>query len=158
LTGFDEVVAKGGLPKEILEKKDPNAISPRRRGLKQGGLLFLSGIVIVPILGILTAMFNGEGFLPGLAAIITFLGGFIRMIYALVFESGIPTLEAEGMVQTLKNDLIGKKVTNKALPPQQSEPIPAGYQPPAGNWRETADLQPTSVTEETTRTLHNKQI
>lgn len=117
MDGMSEIIDHGGLPEAILEKRDPNAISPRRRGLKQGGLLFLSGFVIVPVLGIFTAMFNGEGFLVGLAAILTFLAGFIRMIYALVFQSGIPTLEDEGMVETLKNDLLGRASAQKALPP-----------------------------------------
>jgi hypothetical protein len=155
MTGLSEIVKQGGLPKEILEQHDPNAISPRRRGLKQGGLMFLSGILIVPILGILTSMVNGEGYFVGIAAILTFLGGIIRMIYALVFESGVPTLENEGLVENLKKDLLGKQ-SQKALPPQQTEPISTEYQPPAGHWRETADLQPTSITDNTTKTLKDK--
>ncbi len=156
MTGMAEVVENGGLPKEVIDQKHPEAMSPRRRGLKQGGLLFLSGGVIVPILGILTSMFNGEGYIVGMAAILTFLAGILRMIYALVFQSGVPTLENEGIVDTVKKDLLGKPVNNKALPPQQSEPISTEYNPPQVNWRDSDDLQPVSVTEETTRTLDKK--
>lgn len=159
MEGMIEVVSNGGLPQEVLDKKHPEAMSPRRRGLKQGGLLFLSGGVIVPILGVLTAMMNGEGYVVGIAAILTFLAGILRMIYALVFQSGVPTLENESIVDTYKKDLLGKTASEneKALPPQQTEPIPDSYQAPnAGNWRATEDLQPTSVTEETTRTLNKK--
>ena len=147
--GMSEIVANGGLPREILDRKHPKALSPRRRGLKQGGLLFLSGGVIVPVLGLLTEMMNGEGYIVGLAAILTFLAGFLRMLYALIFQSGIPTLEDEGIVETLKNDLIGRTGKEKALPAQQNEPIPFEYQVPVGNWRETADLQQTNTTKET---------
>ncbi len=155
MIGMNDVIENGGLPKEILDKKHPDAISPRRRGLKQGGLLFLSGIIVVPILGIFTAMMNGEGYAAGIAAILTFLGGIIRMIYAL-FESGTPTLENDGMVSTLKNDLLGIKKKQKALPPQQTEPIETNFQPPAGHWRETAELQPTEASEKQTQTFNKK--
>lgn len=157
MTGMLEVVDNGGLPKSIIDKHDPNAISPRRKGLMQGGKLMLSGFVIVPILGVLTAMMNGEGFVVGIAAILTFLAGFVRMIYALIFQSGTPTTATnDGAVETIKQELIGKIKQDKALPPQQTEPITNVYQPPAGNWRETSDLQQTSVTEDTTKTLHKK--
>ena len=158
MTGIADVVANGGLPKEVIDQKNPQAMSPRRRGLKQGGLLFLSGGVIVPILGILTAMMNGEGYVVGIAAILTFLAGLLRMIYALVFQSGVPTLENESIVDTYKKDLLGKTAdeNEKALPPKQSEPISVDYDPPSGNWRETGDFQPVSVTEDTTKTLNKK--
>lgn len=156
MTGLDEVVENGGLPKEILEKKDPNAISPRRRGIKQGALLFLSGILIVPLIAILMEALNGQEEIVAIAAILTFVGGIVRMIYAL-FQLGIPTLENEGIVQTLRNDLTGKKVNNKALPPQQTEPIPVNFQPPvAGNWRETADLEMENADEKVTKTFNKK--
>ncbi len=156
MTGLDEVVENGGLPKEILEKKDPNSISPRRRGIKQGALLFLSGILIVPLVAILMEVINGQEEIVAIAAILTFVGGIVRTIYAL-FQSGIPTLENEGIVQTLRNDLVGKKVNEKALPPPQTEPINVNFQlPVAGNWRETADLEMANADEKVTETLNKK--
>jgi len=156
MVGMLDVIKNGGLPRTMLDKHDPNAVSPRRRGLKQGGLLFLSGGIIVPVLGVLTSMLNLEGYLAGLAAILTFVAGFLRMVYALVFQSGVPTLEDEGIVDILKKDLLGTTSVQKALPPQQSDPVSGIYAPPSGNWRETADLQPASVIEETTKTLDKK--
>ena len=155
MTGLDEVVQKGGLPKQVLKDTNPDAISPRKAGLKQGGILFLLGFIIVPILGILTSMMNGEGYFVGIAVFLTFVAGLLRMIYAL-FQSGTPMIENDGIVDTLKKDLIGKKLNEKALPPQQTEPIQNVYQPPAGNWRETADLQKANASEKQTKTLHNK--
>lgn len=158
LAGMSEVIENGGLPKEILERSDPNAISPRKRGVKQGGLLMLSSLILVPLLGIFSEIFNIEPALVAVTAIITFWGGFLRIIYALIFQSNVPTLsQNEGFIESVKQNLTGKTNVPNALPPQQSEPISTAYQPPSGNWRETADLQPTSVTEETTRTLNNKK-
>lgn len=156
MAGLMQVVVQGGLPQAIIENNDPNAISPRKRGLKQGGLLFLSGFIIVPLLGLLTAFLNIEPFFPAIAAILTFLAGFLWMVYSLIFQSGVPTSQSHSIIETIKHDLTGKTPTQKSLPAQQTEPIPADFQPALGNWRETADLQLTSVTEETTRTLKDK--
>ncbi len=155
MTGFDAVVKKGGLPKEVLFQQNPNAISPRRSGLKQGALIFLSGILIVPLLAILTEMINAQEEIVAIAAILTFVAGIVRMVYAL-FQSGTPTEENTGIVDSLKSDLIGRKVNEKALPPQQTEPFSINFDQPAGNWRETADLEASAVSEKETKTLHNK--
>ncbi len=156
MQGINEVVANGGLPKEILDKKNPDAVSPRRRGLKQGGLLFLMGVVLVPLIGLLTDMLNGDETIIGIAAIITFLGGIARMLYALIFQSGTPTLKNQGIVDTIKTDLLGKKPVENVLPPMQSEPIPADYQSPVGNWQETGDMEGAKASGKTTKTLNNK--
>src|SRR5205814_7695063 len=71
---------------------EPIPISPRRKGVKQGAVLLLSGAVIVPILGVL-ASFSNAAFpqiLAALAAIICFVGGPFRMLYAALFEEGAP--------------------------------------------------------------------
>lgn len=74
------------------------------------------------------------------------------MAYALMFESsepGVPTLEEKVLAGA--NSL--KSVNANALPPQSSMPASNYFTPAAGNWRDTNDLQPTSVTESTTRLL-----
>ena len=158
MEGMKDVVIKGGLPKAILDQSDPNAISPRWAGVKQGGLLMLSSLILVPLLGILTAIFNGEGFIVGITAIITFWGGFLRILYALIFQSGIRTTEKESFTESVKHTLTGQTQKQKVLPPQQSVPISQSYQPPIGKWRETNDLQPSSVTEEKTQSLNNQEM
>ena len=158
MTGMGEVVRKGGLPQEILDRTHPNAVSPKKRGLKQGGLMMLAGLIIVPLLAIISATLDLHPALVAVTAIVSFWGGVLRMIYALVFESGTPTLNKVSFSDSVKQTLTGKEPAEKALPPQQTDPIPASYHPPAGNWRDTKDLQPTSVTEETTRTLDEKEL
>lgn len=152
MTGLDEVVFNGGL-NQHLETTGVKPITPRRKGLKQGGGLFLAGIFIVSILAVLQEMFRFSEDIVALAAVIFFLGGIVRMVYAL-FESGNPaekTLE-EKVMQTAQK-LLNKKPQVNALPPQQSIPA-SGYVPPnQGNWRDTNDLTPTSVTDNTTKLL-----
>jgi hypothetical protein len=156
MTGIGEVVLTGGLNQQ-LQAGNVKLPTPRKRGLKQGGAWFLLGIFLVPLLGVLSLLIHFPEEIIGLAAIVFFVGGIVRMIYALIFESGNPadkTLE-ENVMQTAQK-LLNKKPQVNALPPQQS--IPAnGYVPPvAGNWRDTNDLQPTSVTDATTKLLEKE--
>ena len=158
MQGMLNIVAQGGLPKEIVDGSDPKAESPKKRGIKQGGILMLSSLILVPVLAMITVMLDAEPFLMVITAIVTFWGGFLRIMYALLFQSGVPTTEVPGFVESVRNDLTGSSSNQTALPPPQDEPIPASYTPPMGKWNETSDLQPTSVTEKTTRTLDKKEF
>ncbi len=159
MTGMDEVIENGGLPKAIIENIDSDAISPRKRGIKQGGLLMLSSFILVPLMAILSDLLHLHSAFVVVTAIITFWGGILRMIYAGIFESKIPSqFEDEGFFESVKNTLSGKSKSQKALPPQQNEPISTVYSPPAESWNETTDFPPTSVTEETTKTLNKKKF
>lgn len=152
MNGLVEIVLNGGVPQEITNHGE-RPKSPRRKGLKQGGGWFLLGILVVPILAILHDMFRFDDKLVALAAVIFFLGGIVRMIFAL-FESGNPaekTLE-ENVYQKAQT-LLGRKPAANALPPQQSIPVDSYAPPRAANWRDTNDLEPASVTDRTTKFL-----
>ncbi len=153
MAGMLNVVGNGGLPKEILDRKDPSAASPRKKGLRQGGLMMLSSLIIIPIVALLVEGFNLPEEILAITAIVTFWGGFLRILYALIFQSKVPTTQNLGFVETIRQDLVGNTNSRQALPPQKSYPIPASYSPPAGNWQDTNELQPTSITENTTKTL-----
>lgn len=157
MSGLAEVVVKGGISQE-LQPSGAKPASPRRKGLKQGGAWFLLGVLVVPILAVLHEIFGFTENIVALAAIIFFLGGILRMIYALIFESGNPaekTLE-ENVMHTAQK-LLNKKPNAAELPPSQSVPA-SGYIPPvAGNWRDTNDLTPTSVTDGTTKLLQKEE-
>jgi hypothetical protein len=60
----------------------------------QGSILFLLGIIIVPILAIMASFAPdvGEvfGFFAAVSASICFVGGPLRMLFAAVFEQGAP--------------------------------------------------------------------
>lgn len=154
LTGVEKLLNAGGAMPEFLATQQQNkGMSARKRGLKNGALLFFSGMILVPLLGILTEIFNGEGYVAGAVAIVTFLGGILRMIYALIFESGDPaqmTLEEE--IAFKSRNLRKPKHEPKSLPARES--IPADYQAPS--WRE--EPEPNSVTEETTNLLKTDEL
>jgi hypothetical protein len=153
MNGLAEVVLNGGMLQQ-MEIKPP---TPRRRGLRQGGAWLLLGVFFVPLLGILHSLLNFPAEFVGIAAIIFFLGGILRMIYAIIFESGNPnekTLE-ENVYQTAQK-LLKKQQQPNALPPQQSIPVDAYAPPTQGTWRDTNDLTPTSVTDNTTKLLNKE--
>lgn len=151
MNGMADVVLKGGLSQIETE---PKPISPRRKGLKQGGGWFLLGAFIVPLLGVLSLLLPFPEEIIGLAAVVFLVGGLLRMIYALIFESGNPadyTLEEN--VYYAAQKLMNKKPNVKELPAQQSIPVDNYAPPRQSSWRETNDLEPSSVTENTTKFL-----
>lgn len=155
MVAVGELVDNNGLiPQKYVQSKGGKN-SLKKKGVKKGAMLFLSGILIVPLMGIIfTGIFNTDGFIVGIAALLTFVGGLLRMLYALLFEPN----EAEGTsleanVMETSRTLLNKKQTANALPPQQSIPTNAYVPPTAGNWRDTNDLQPSSVTDNTTKLL-----
>ena len=153
LDGVIQLLNNGGMIPAYRASDEPVQISPRKRGVKQGGILLLSGILIVPILG-LFASFSTSSFpqmLAALAAMICFIGGPMRMLYAALFEEGAPNPVRH----------YGTPVPMH-VPPQFQPPVqaPALPPPPArapSGWRSrpnTAELaNPPSVTENTTRLL-----
>lgn len=155
MDGVIQLLGNGGMLPAYRDSDEPVKISPRRRGVKQGGLLLLSGIVLVPILGLL-ASFSSSDFpqiLAGLAAIICFIGGPLRMLYAAIFEEGAPTrLRQYGPPLSMR--------APHQFPSQGQAPSlpPAPARPPS-SWRRptTAELaHPPSVTENTTRFLEKE--
>ena len=155
LTGVGDLLHTGGV-NPLTTKRPSSQQSPRKRGLKQGLFLFLLTFLVAPLMGMVTVALRIEPFLVGFAVVLCFIGGLLRMAYALMFESsepGIPTLEEKVLAGA--NSL--KSVNANALPPQSSIPTANYFTPAAGNWRDTNDLQPTSVTESTTRLLDENE-
>ena len=153
LDGVIQLLSTGGIVPTYRSPDDPPQISARRKGVKQGGVLLLSGAVIVPILGVL-ASFSNAMFLEILlafAAIICFLGGPLRMLYAAVFEEGAPnpfTAQRPYMAAQTRPPQFSPHAPQSALPSPPAQPV---------GWRSrpiTAELaNPPSVTENTTRLL-----
>src|SRR5437588_9808777 len=59
LEGVMHLLAHGGMLPRYQPTAGETKISPRRRGVKQGGLLMLIGAIVVPIFGVMS------GFAPG---------------------------------------------------------------------------------------------
>ncbi|MEK7724486.1 MAG: hypothetical protein AAB336_09080 [Acidobacteriota bacterium] len=153
LSDVAEVIANKGISPyktpSRLSKKD----SPRKRGIKQGGMIMLVGsLLVVPIIAILYPFLQFPNVFIPIAAVISFMGGLLRIIYAWMFESSDELVFEQ---ERANSNLIGGKTTQNALPPQQSIPV-TDYASP--NWHTTNELvQPPSVTEDTTKLLQKEK-
>lgn len=155
LDGVIHLLGNGGMLPVYRAPDEPVPASPRRNGVKQGGILLLAGIVVVSLLGAMVS-FTGSNFLYILnifAAIICFVGGPLRMIYAALFEEGAPRprMAYGPPPMAAPRPQFGPPVPQHALPPPLARP--------ATGWRRpnTAELvTPPSVTENTTRLLEKE--
>ncbi len=154
MDGVIQLLGSGGIMPVYRTPDEPGQMSPRKKGVKQGGLLLLSGALVVPILGMFASFANGSTFLEilaALAAIICFIGGPLRMLYAAVFEEGAPkpVHQYGPPIPMHVPQQFGSHGHAPALPPQPARSH--------GAWRRrpnTAELvNPPSVTENTTRLL-----
>lgn len=151
LDGVIQLLGTGGMMPVYHSSDEPVQISPRRKGVKQGAVLLLSGAVIVPILGVL-ASFSNAAFpqiLAALAAIICFIGGPFRMLYAALFEEGAPRRYPTYGPPPVAQQQFGPPRQHTPLPPPPPARTPSAWRKP-----NTAELaNPPSVTENTTRLL-----
>jgi hypothetical protein len=152
----NQILMNGGSMPVFSSEQGATEISPRKRGVKQGGMLFLLGIVLVPALAVLYGWtdFNLFGFLAALSAVLLFVGGPLRMLYAAIFEEGMKyqSMSQQGVYMP----------PPPMYPAQVANPMRAGALPPAPtqqapSWQPrkvTGELvRPPSVTEHTTRLL-----
>jgi hypothetical protein len=143
LTGITQIISNGGiLPQTFYNQTEiqNNVVTIRKKGLKQGGKMILTGLILVPMLGILSEIIGFNTFFIGLTAIITFWGGFLRMIYALIFE-GNETETLEQKAVRFYRKVFKKQKNYEALPPEQSIPVSDFSNNRQGMWRETSDLR-----------------
>ena len=155
MDGVIQLLGSGGILPAYRASDEPVPMSPRRKGVKQGAILLLLGVLLVPILGMF-ASFAGGTFLEilaGLAAIICFVGGPLRMLYAALFEEGAPKPRYYGPPTPMH-------VPQQFTPHPQAHALPPQPARPPGGWRRrpnTAELaNPPSVTENTTRLLEKE--
>jgi hypothetical protein len=151
LDGVIQLLANGGMLPAFHQDQGPKEISPRRKGVRQGGILLLTGVLLVPILGIL-ASYSNAGFLElltAIAAVICFIGGPLRMLYAGLFEEPAPSWPR------VQPPYIQPPVPLHGMPARSAlPPPPATQSTPWTPRRNTGELvRPPSVTEGTTRLL-----
>ena len=152
LTGTAEILQLGGSLPGVSSEKLYKPPSPRSRGIKQGLFIFLLSFLIVPLITAFLMMLRAGPELAMVATLLLVMGGVLRMAYAWMFESPIPqgweTQAVLSSAQPLHN-----RPPNGQLPSKQAYPVPSYFAAAPGNWRDTNDLQPTSVAEGTTRQL-----
>jgi hypothetical protein len=126
-------------------------LSPRSKGVRQGALMMLSTLLLVPLVAIIgVGVLDLSGYIVGLTAVMCALGGLLRILYALLMEEAVAPANAEPMAGYPQPG-----------PPQFARPVQNPALPPASvntaAWRprpNTAEIyQPPSVTENTTRLL-----
>lgn len=161
LGGVSELLAQGGVLRATGgEELREQAISPRRRGVKQGVVMMLFGTVIVPVLGILNSYQDQTTLLEvlvAISAVIFFAGGLMRILYAMLFESSALGIKSDDSANApaVTPAQLNASAHVSALPPaQQGIPV-SNFTPRRMN---TAELrQPASVTENTTRLLDEEK-
>ena len=157
LTGTAELLEAGGTPLVPTTDRMVGA-SPRLRGIKLGMFMLLLTIVLAPIVGIISVFaLNTEPWPVGVVIFLLGGGGLLRIVYALMFESKerTPLLPEEGWP---KAGMVGAAAATDEQqlsgPGSKGELYPSSFIPPPSNrWLDTNDLEPTSVTDHTTKLL-----
>lgn len=157
LAGVNELLSTGGSLPIVEAATGKKRHSPRYDGVRHGVIMFFLGAVIVPLLGILNSFQPSDAtfldLLVPITAVLFFVGGFVRILYALIFEEGTPTAHVQNTslpyVPPVASSQLGAGARGNALPPAQSIPVSSWRQP-----HNTAEIvRPPSVTENTTRLL-----
>jgi hypothetical protein len=148
------VLASGGaVPTTQVQAGHPQ-VSPRSKGIRQGALLMLSTLLLVPLVAVISVFLRASPeLLVPVTAITLFVGGLLRIFYALLMEEAVSpvTMGATGsspghlLPAARQSD---QPARNAALPPPAANAATGWRQP------KTAELyQPPSITENTTRLL-----
>jgi hypothetical protein len=158
LNNLKEIVLAEGKLEVSQAQASEDKLSPRQKGVRQGVVLMVLSVVLIPAYILLAALFPPNDQLVessvsdtpfekiSQAILFTlFLCGLARMLYARFFQEGKRIEEIEPEIYQL-----GNSASNYALPPAQSIPV-SGF----GTWRaNTGEMaQSPRVTEHTTNSL-----
>jgi hypothetical protein len=158
LNNFREAISANGMTKADQSKAIEDKLSPRQKGVRQGVILILLSLILIPAYVLLAALFPAQDRLVesspsdtpfekiSQAILFTiFMCGLARVLYARFFQTGATLEESEPEVARL-----GNSSANYALPPAQSIPV-SGF----GTWRANTGemVQAPGVTERTTKSL-----
>jgi len=148
------ISSRGQLPASVPGV--PGRLTPRQKGVRQGAMLMLSTIFVVPLVAILgVALLELPGEIAGLAAVICFIGGLLRLLYALLIEENYltePAAVPPYVPPALPPNYLGTADRGAALPPAAAAPAES-YRRPRYDTGELAGPPAPSVTDHTTRLL-----
>ena len=147
-----ELLVHGGfLPQLAALDKKKKTIFTKKNGVVFGVFWFIFFTMFcTAFFGIL----NAPDELIGIFAITGVFGTMMIVLASLIFFRSSKAVTPFSQQFQDPHGLYG--VNQTALPPQQSIPVSA-YAPRPGTWRDTNDLEPTSVTENTTRLLNEEK-
>jgi hypothetical protein len=159
LEGAMVLLGHGGMLPRYETPGGETKISARRRGVKQGALLMLIGAVLVPLLGIFSSFAPQRigvafEFFAAAAAVLCFVGGPLRMLFAALFEEGAPPR------QFVMPSSYGPPAISP--PPVRVTALPQASATPTAGWRarpQTAEIvqPPSVVADHTTRLLEKSE-
>lgn len=158
MEGVMHLLGHGGMLPHYPTDPGDTTISPRRKGVKQGVILMLLGVLFVPIFGVMAGFSPGRvsdifGFFAAITAIICFIGGPLRMLFAGIFEEAAKPKSYMPAVSYLP----------PAMPPPPQARVSALPPPSVSTqpWRarpDTAEIMPpTSVPDHTTKLLEKTE-
>ena len=158
MEGVMHLLAHGGMLPQYQPPVAEKTLSPRRKGVRQGAALMLIGALLVPVLGVMASFAPGRldnlfGFFAALTAVICFVGGPLRMLFAAIFEEGAPQARFVPPTSYAQSVMPAPPHRGTALPPANVNTSPAWSSRP-----QTAEiLQPPSVTDSTPRLLDKRE-
>jgi hypothetical protein len=153
-----EVLAHGGFLPQLAELNKKKSIFNKKNGVILGVMWF---ILFTMLFTSMMAIMNAREEPVALSAVIGVFGGLMIIIGSLtllpsskVYNAFLPSPMQPPVPNA--HGLHGVQ-QHQALPPQQSIPATAYAPPRAGGWKDTNDLEPSSVTESTTRLLEKEE-
>ncbi len=149
-----DVVANGGtLPQleQLAKMSFKKPFFSKKNGVVFGTFWFIFLTMFC------TAFFGILGAPEELIAIIAISGVFGAMMIIIGSLVLLPSSRPPVTLPSSMQPSLSPGSVSAALPPQQSVPASFYAAPQAGNWRDTNDLQPTSVTENTTKLLEERE-
>ena len=147
-----DVVANGGTLPQLAQLQRKTPILSRRNGLGFSLIWFLFFVLIMtPFWGIVDVEE-----LAGISAVIGVFGAVILMVSSLLFLKKPYVSYDQAATPVVPATLYGQG-RHQALPPHHTQPAQSYGAPSIGQWRDTNDLQPTSVVEGTTRLLNEEE-
>ena len=164
MEGAMQLLASGGTLPTYYPPQGGKTISPRRKGVKQGVLLMLIGAVLVPLLGVFSSFAPFRigvafEFFCAAAAILCFVGGPLRMLFAAIFAEGAPPPQFIARPPKQYPHAYAQPLI--APPPARVSALPPAAANTTASWRQrpqTAEiLQPPSVTDHTTQLLDKSE-
>ena len=118
--------------------------------------MFLLMFVVAPIVGLISTFGLGiEPWPVGLVVAILGVGGILRIIYALMFESKTPAALQPGR-DSRELDPARANFSTSALPPQRDMPASQYAAPSPAALRDAETREPASVTDHTTKLLEKE--
>jgi hypothetical protein len=158
MEGVMHLLGHGGMLPHYPTDPGDTTVSPRRKGVKQGVILMLLGVLFVPIFGVMAGFSPGRvsdifAFFAAITAIICFIGGPLRMLFAGIFEEGAKP----------KSYMPAVSYMPPAMPPPPQARVSALPPPSVSTqpWRarpDTAEIMPpTSVPDHTTKLLEKTE-